>query len=222
MLACLLLPDGREALRRWSGAKTQPGADTRAGRLATLAREPHRTGRRSALAAPTLSWGHLAGLLRDTPLLAALGRAVSALSPKLVAGRKKADTEGGKTDRRAAFLMAARRRSGRRPAPFPVDVRSAPLPRLTRLRAHRAHTRARETNYFWRVLCLTFSALGTSEACGDPFGATSRAVVARFSSAEVIQMPWEDLAAFVQQQGRGRCADPDAGAATLTRAARAS
>ena len=74
------------------------------------------------------------------------------------------------------------------------------------------------------VLFLKFSAFGTSEAfsSGDPFGATSLAVLERFSSEELIQMPLEDLAAFVQQQGRGRSADPDEVAATLTRAARDS
>jgi Transposase IS116/IS110/IS902 family/Transposase len=130
--------------------------------------------------------------------------------------------EGGKTDRRDAFFSAERLRIGRLPAPFQVDVLYAPLQRLTRFRAHLAQTLAREKNYFLSFLFLKFSAFGTSEAFGDPFGATSLAVVERFSSEELIQMPLEDLAAFVQRQGRGRFADPDEVAATLSRAARDS
>ena len=222
VVACLLLPDGREAVRRWSVANTQPGAEALAGRLATLAREHHLTGLRIGLEATNLYWWHLACLLRDTPLLAGLVREVYALNPKLVAGLKKAYTAGGKTDRRDAFFIAERLRIGRLPAPFQVDVLYAPLQRLTRFRAHLAQTLAREKNYFLSFLFLKFSAFGTSEAFGDPFGATSLAVLERFSSEELIQMPWEDLAAFVQQQGRGRFADPDEVAATLTRAARDS
>jgi hypothetical protein len=204
VVACLLLPDGREAVRRWSVANTQPGAEALAGRLATLAREHHLTGLRIGLEATNLYWWHLACLLRDTPLLAGLVREVYAL------------------DRRDAFFIAERLRIGRLPAPFQVDVLYAPLQRLTRFRAHLAQTLAREKNYFLSFLFLKFSAFGTSEAFGDPFGATSLAVLERFSSEELIQMPWEDLAAFVQQQGRGRFADPDEVAATLTRAARDS
>jgi transposase len=76
VVACLLLPDGREAVRRWSVANTQPGAEALAGRLATLAREHHLTGLRIGLAATNLYWWHLACLLRDTPLLAGRVRAV--------------------------------------------------------------------------------------------------------------------------------------------------
>jgi transposase len=222
VVACLLLPDGREAVRRWSVANTQPGAEALAGRLAALAQEHHLTGLRIGLEATNLYWWHLACLLRDTPLLAGLGREVYALNPKLVAGLKKAYTEGGKTDHRDAFFIAERLRIGRLPAPFQIDVLYAPLQRLTRFRAHLAQTLAREKNYFLSVLFLKFSAFGTSEAFGDPFGTTSLAVLERFSSEELIQMPLEDLAAFVQQQGRGRFADPDEVAATLTRAARDS
>ena len=222
VVACLLLPDGREAVRRWSVANTQPGAEALAGRLATLAQEHHLTGLRIGLEATNLYWWHLACLLRDTPLLAGLVREVYALNPKLVAGLKKAYTAGGKTDRRDAFFIAERLRIGRLPAPFQVDVLYAPLQRLTRFRAHLAQTLAREKNYFLSVLFLKFSACGPSEAFGDPFGTTSLAVLERFSSEELIQMPLEDLAAFVQQQGRGRFADPDEVAATLTRAARDS
>jgi transposase len=164
----------------------------------------------------------LACLLKDTPLLARVAHEIYALNPKLVAGLKGAYADSGKTDRRDAFFIAERLRIGRLPAPFQVDALYAPLQRLTRFRAHLAQTLAREKNYFLSFLFLKFSAFGQLEPSGDPFGATSLAVLEQFTTEELVQRPLEDLAAFVHEQGRGRFADPDEVAATLQRAARDS
>ena len=215
VVACLLLPDGREAVRRWSVPNTQPGAEA----LATH----HGLRRvRIGLEATNLYWWHLACLLQATPLLDGLERDVYALNPKLVHGLKKAYADTGKTDRHDAFFIAERLRIGRLPAPFQVDALYAPLQRLTRFRAHLAQTLAREKNYFLSVLFLKFSAFGQQEPFGDPFGAASRAVLETFSTEELAQIPLDELAGFVQQHGRGRFADPQDVAATLTRAARDS
>jgi transposase len=222
VVACLLLPDGREATRRWASANTQSGAEALAGRLAALAGEHQLAGLRIGLEATNLYWWHLACLLKDTPLLSGVAHEVYALNPKLVAGLKKAYADGGKTDRRDAFFIAERLRIGRLPAPFQVDVLYAPLQRLTRFRAHLAQSLAREKNYFLSFLFLKFSAFGQHDPFGDPFGATSLAVLEHFSTEDLVQMSLEDLAAFVQQQGRGRFTDPAEVAATLNRAARDS
>ena len=89
VVACLLLPDGREATPRWRVANTQSGAEALARRLAELARQYHLERVRIGLEATNLYWWHLACLLKDTPLLASLQREVYALNPKLVAGLKK-------------------------------------------------------------------------------------------------------------------------------------
>ncbi len=222
VVACLLLPDGREATRRWSVANTQPDAERLAQRLAALAQEHRLAGLRIGLEATNLYWWHLACLLKDTPLLASVPHEVYALNPKLVAGLKHAYSEGGKTDRRDAFFIAERLRIGRLPAPFQVDALYAPLQRLTRFRAHLAQTLAREKNYFLSFLFLKFSAFSVSDAFGDPFGATSVAVLDHFSTEELVQQPLENLARFLQEHGRGRFADPEEVAATLARAARDS
>jgi transposase len=47
-------------------------------------------------------------------------------------------------------------------------------------------------------------------------------VLEHFSTEELVQMPLEERAAFVQEHGRGRFADPDEVAATLAKAARDS
>jgi transposase len=227
VMVCLLLPAGREAVPRWRVANTRPGAEALAPRLAALAQEHQLHALRIGLEATNLYWWHLywwhlACLLKDTPLLAGLEREVYALNPKLVTGLRNAYADSGKTDRRDAFFIAERLRIGRLPAPFQVDVLYAPLQRLTRFRAHLAQTLAREKNYFLSFLFLKFSAFSSSEAFGDPFGATSVAVLEHFSIEELVQMPLDELATFVQQHGRGRFADPAEVAATLTRAARDS
>jgi transposase len=222
VVACLLLPDGREAVRRWTEPNTQPGGEALARRLAVLAQQHQLHALHIGLEATNLYWWHLACLLKDTPVLAGVAHEIYALNPKLVAGLKGAYADSGKTDRRDAFFIAERLRIGRLPAPFHVDTLYAPLQRLTRFRAHLAQTLAREKNYFLSFLFLKFSAFGQLEPCGDPFGATSLAVLEQFTTEELVQRPLADLAAFVQEQGRGRFADPDEVAATLQRAARDS
>jgi transposase len=222
VVAGLLLPDGREATPRWRVANTPSGAEALARRLAEVAGQRQLERVRIGLEATNLYWWHLACLLKDTPLLAGLEREVYALNPKLIAGLKKAYTDGGKTDRRDAFFIAERLRIGRLPAPFQLDVLYAPLQRLTRFRAHLAQTLAREKNYFLSFLFLKFSAFGQEDPFGDPFGTTSLAVLEHFTTEDLIQMPLEELATFVQQQGRGRFTAPSEVAATLRRAARDS
>jgi transposase len=222
VVACLLLADGREPVRRWSVPNTQPGGEALATRVAALATQHGVRRLRIGLEATNLYWWHLACLLQATPRLGKLEREVYALNPKLVHGLKKAYADTGKTDRHDAFFIAERLRIGRLPPPFQVDVLYTPLQRLTRFRAHLAQTLAREKNYFLSVLFLKFSAFAQQEPFGDPFGATSLAVLETFSTEELAQTALAELAAFVQQHGRGRFADPQDIAATLARAARDS
>lgn len=222
VVACLLLADGREAVPRWRVPNCQSGAAALATRVAQLATQ-HGLGRlRIGLEATSWYWWHLASFLKATPLLDSVAREVYAFNPKLVHGLKKAYAEAGKTDPLDAFFVAERLRLGRLPAPFQVDVLYAPLQRLTRFRAHLAQTLAREKNYFLTFLFLKFSAYCQDPPFGDPFGATSTAILETFTTEELAQTSLEDLAAFVQRQGRGRFADPVDVAATLQRAARDS
>jgi hypothetical protein len=103
-----------------------------------------------------------------------------------------------------------------------VDVRYAPLQRLTRFRFHLAHNLAREKSYFLSFLFLTFSSFGQVQPFGDPFGATSSAVLTELTTEELAQQSLAELAAYLQTQGHGRFADPQALAETLQRAARDS
>ena len=108
------------------------------------------------------------------------------------------------------------------PSPFQLDARYAPIQRLTRFRCHLAQNLAREKSYFLSFLFLTFSTYGQIAPFGDPFGATSSAVLDEFTTEELAQQSLSDLAGYLQTKGRGRFSDPDALAATLQRAARDS
>lgn len=222
VVACLLLPDGREAVRRWSVPNSQPGAEALAGRLVALV-ERHGLARlRIGLESTSLYWWHLACFLATSPLLAGRGVEVYALNPRLVANFKKADTEASKSDRIDASFIAERLRFGRLPAPFQLDALYAPLQRLTRFRVHLVQTLVREKNYFLTFLFLKFSTYGQELPFQDPFGATSLAVLETFTPEELAAASLEDLAAFVQRHGRGHLAAPEEVAAALQRAARAA
>ena len=222
VVACFLLADGKEAIPRWKLSNDQPGAEDLAQRLAELAQRHQVQQLLIGMEATNLYWFHLACFLKDTPLLASVDHQVYALNPKLVAGFKKSYPDLGKTDHLDAFFIAERLRLGRLPAPFQVDLLYAPLQRLTRFRSHLAETLAREKNYFLSFLFLKFSSFSQSQPFGDPFGATSCAVLEEFTTEELAQAPLEELAHFLDRHARGRFADPELVATTLKRAARDS
>src|SRR5579859_1984573 len=140
---CFLREDGSELAARWSVSNTQPGAEGLVRRLASLAQEHAVTELRIGLEATSLYWWHLACLLKDAPALAPYQPRVYALNPQLVHEYRKNYGAMPKTDRMDAFVIAERVRFGRKlPPPFHVDVRYAPLQRLTRFRVHLAQTLA--------------------------------------------------------------------------------
>jgi transposase len=217
------LADGREPVPRWAVPNSQPGADALVGRLAELAERHGLGGLRVGLEATSLDWWHLASALTDAAALAPYHPRVYALNPKLVHDFRKNDGALPKTDRADAFVIAERVRFGRKlPPPFQLDVRYAPLQRLSRFRVHLAQTLAREKSYFLTFLFLKFSGFAQVQPFKDPFGATSCAVLAEFTTEELAQADLAQLARYLEAKGRGRFADPDALAATLARAARDS
>jgi transposase len=220
---CFLLADGSEPVPRWTIPNTQPGADTLATTLAQLAQLHHVDQLRIGMEATGLLWWHLACHLKDAPVLAPFAPRLYALNPHLVKTFRANYGALPKTDHADAFLIAERIRFGRQlPSPFQLDARYAPLQRLTRFRCHLAQNLAREKSYFLSFLFLTFSTYGQIAPFGDPFGATSSAVLDEFTTEELAQQSLEALAVYLQTKGRNRFADPDALAATLQRAARDS
>src|SRR5206468_4907307 len=125
-----------------------------------------------------------------------------------------------KSDHADAFLIAERIRYGRKlPSPFQLDTRYAPLQRLTRFRCHVVENLVREKNYFLSFLFLTFSAYGQVAPFGDPFGATSCAVLEEVTTGDFAQHSLDELATYLQHKGHGRLAAVQDVAASLRRAA---
>ena len=223
VVACFLLTDGQEPGSRWTVPNTASGAAGLVERLATLAAQHGVDELRIGVEATSLYWWHLACLLKDADALQPYRPHVYALNPQVVA--KFRDNYGSlpKTDRLDAFLIAEHVRFGRTlPPPFQVDVRYAPLQRLTRFRVHLVQTLVREKNYFLTFLFLKFSGFTQTHPFGDPFGATGCAVLEQFTTEELAQARLEELATFIDEKGRGRCLDPTAVAQALQRAARDS
>jgi Transposase len=221
-MVCLLFPDGREVVPRWTIPNSLPGAQALAERVQALAKaqgiSPLRIG-----GDPTgLSWWHLACFLAETPLLAELGPTIHVLNPALVHGLKRVYADAGKTDRLDAFFIAERLRVGRLPPPFQPDLVDAPLQRLTRFRMHLAQTLAREKTACLALLVLPFSAFSQEAPFDDLFSPTSLGILETFTTEDLAQTSLEERAAFVQQHGRGRFADPHQVATTLQPAARHS
>jgi transposase len=220
---CFLLADGSEPRSRWTIPNTQPGADALSDELARLCQAHQIDQLRIGVEATGLLWWHLAAALKDAPSLASCAPQIYALNPQLVHTFRANFGALPKSDHADAFLIAERIRYGRQlPAPYQLDARYAPIQRLTRFRCHLVQNLAREKSYFLSFLFLTFSTYGQLEPFGDPFGATSCAVLEEFTTDELAQHSLDDLATYLQQHGRGRFTDPAALAATLQRAARDS
>lgn len=218
---CLLLGDGHEPGPRWTIPNSQPGGEQLSARLAQLCQTHHVTELRIGMEATGLLWWHLACLLTHAAPLQPYRPHVYVLNPHLVTTFRRNYGALPKTDRADAFLIAERIRFGRQlPPPFQMDLRYAPLQRLTRFRFHLAHNLAREKSYFLSFLFLTFSSFGQVQPFGDPFGATSSAVLSELTTEDLAQQSLEELAAYLQAQGHGHFAEPAALAETLQRAAR--
>jgi len=196
---CFLLADGKEPVPSWSIPNTQPGADALATTLAQLAQTNHVDQLRIGMEATGLLWWHLACALKDAPALAPFAPRIYALNPHLITTFRKNFGALPKTDCADAFLIAERLRFGRQlPSPFHLDARYAPLQRLTRFRCHLGQNLAREKSYFLSFLFLTFSTYGQIAPFGDPFGATSSALLDEFTTEELAQQSLYDLAAYLQ------------------------
>lgn len=219
-VVCFLLADGAEPVPRWAVPNSQPGAEALAAKLATLAQQHGVTELRLAMEATGLYWWHLASFLKDASALGPYRPQVYALNPKLTADFRRQYGALPKTDRADAFVIAERLRFGRQlPPPFQLDARYAPVQRLTRFRMHLAQTLAREKSYFLTFLFLRFSGFSQAAPFGDPFGATSCAVLEEFTTEDLAQRPLDELARYLEAKGRGRFSDPQALAKTLQRAA---
>jgi len=146
------------------------------------------------------------------------------LNPKQVNGFKRTYSDLPKTDPVDAFIIADCLRFGRigTKEAYMDDVYSS-IQKLTRARFHVAQDLAAEKNRYLSSLFLKFSAMTQVNLFSDNFGATAMALVEEFETVDdIANTSVEELAAFLNDHGKGRFADPNELAHTIQSAARAS
>ena len=166
---------------------------------------------------------HLAAFLRNDPFLRKWSCKVYTLNPRLVKNFKKSYPEIPKTDDIDSLIIADFLRFGRLPKEAHLDEKYLALRNLTRARFQSAQNLSREKTRFIETLFQKFSTLDSSKVFSDTFGATSIAVACGFLSVdEIIYMPLDELADFINTKGKGKFADPVEVAKALQAAARSS
>ena len=209
-MVCMLKSDGSEVGRRFRVGNNRPGMQQLSKRLNELAA----TGEFASvqLLTEATNWYWL-GMCYTLPASSSLPIQVRAtFGPRLSANFKKALSIEDHTDMSDSFVLAERLRMNRDlPLPFDPDRLYLPLRLLTRQRYHLTRTLIREKAYATNIIYLKISeySVPDKQPFSDVFGATSRAVLTEFDSlAQILAMSLDDLAAWINQRGKGRFADP--------------
>ena len=146
------------------------------------------------------------------------------LNPRQVNSFKKNYSDLPKTDPVDAFVIAdclRFRRIGTKEAY--MDSFYASLQKLTRARFHVTQDLAAEKNRYLNALFLKFSGMAQRQLFSDNFGAAAMGLVETFETVDdIANTPVEELASFLNNYGNGHFADPDALAAAIQAAAKAS
>lgn len=139
-----------------------------------------------------------------------LNTQVFQFNPKLIRGFKKCYPDADKTDPIDAFVIADRLRFGRLPQPYLPHQNHLPMQRLTRFRFHIVQNISREKNYLFSLIFLKFSAYKQQKAFSNEFGATSKALLTDFLTAdEIANTNVETLTEFIIERGKNRFSNPD-------------
>jgi len=166
---------------------------------------------------------HLAAFLRNNDFLKKWECKVFILNAKQVSKFKEAYADLPKTDDVDAFVIADYLRFGRLPRDVRQDEKYTALRNLTRARFQAAQNLSREKNRFLETLFYKFSALDSSDVFSNTFGAASLGVITEFLSVDdIIYMPIEELAAFINEKGKSHFVDPTQIARELQAAAKSS
>lgn len=219
---CLLDHSGRE-LGQFKIVNDLQGAEQLVRRITSVAKEWQLVTVVIGLEATGMLGWHLRTYLSQVPDLQPLNPKVYMFNAKVVAGFKKAYPDLPKTDAIDAWVIADRLRFGRLPRPHEEGERFEALQRLTRARYHLVHDLVREKNRFLSTLFLKFSAFVQQEPIKRTFGPTALAVLTEFATAEeVAAQSLEQLTQLIVDRSRNRYEDPQAVAAAVQKAARAS
>lgn len=162
--------------------------------------------------------------LKQEPSLKPYNTKVFLLNPKQVHNFKKAYSDLPKTDDVDAWIIADCLRFGRinlRETYFNEQHKA--LQRLTRARYFVAQNIVREKNRYLTNLFLKFSGMCQENLFSNNLGTTAMELSGNaFSLDEIVQMPVDELATFINTTGKGKFADPETLAAEIQKAARSS
>jgi len=219
----LMTRDGREVVPRFTLGNNRPGTQALLEKVRQVMETDGFTELRLAAEATGWYWFHLFESLRNDPLLQSWPTELFLLNPRLTANFKKSYVDLDKSDPIDAFVIADRLRWGRDiDTPFSFDEKLLSLRVLTRYRYHVVHQLASEKAYCTAILYLKASEYSNNDkqAFSNLFGAASRAVIQEFASMEeVAAMPFEELVAWIDDQGKHRFPDPVENAKRLQRIA---
>ena len=190
-----------------SFGNNQPGADELVNRIvACMQKHKHLDTLLIVLESTSVYSVHISNFLASSEVLMPYKPYVFCVNPKATANYRKSYIGMEKTDPTDAYLIADFGRVGRtkKLEPWRGGLFIA-LKRLTRHRMHLSECITREKTYMVSNLYLKFSELqlleGDDKPFGNLYGATSSAILTEFlSPQEIINMPEEDLLAFLAQK----------------------
>lgn len=212
-----------------SFGNNQPGADELVNRIAACMQKHKNLDTLLIVLESTSVYSvHISNFLASSEVLMPYKPYVFCVNPKTTANYRKSYIGMEKTDPTDAYLIADFGRVGRTKKLEPWrGGQFIALKRLTRHRMHLSECITREKTYMVSNLYLKFSELqlleGDDKPFGNLYGATSSAVLTEFlSPQEIIDMPEEDLLAFLAQKSRNRISDLSNTSELLRKAARDS
>jgi transposase len=166
---------------------------------------------------------HLAEYLNNDEFLHKWDCSVYIINAKQIKNFKKSYPDIPKTDNIDTLIIADYLRFGRLQKTVFRDEKYIALRNLTRARFQAAQNLSREKTRFVETLFQKFSTLDSSKVFSNTFGTTAIACACDFLSVdEIIYMPVDKLADFINHKGKGRFAEPDDVAKALQAAARSS
>ena len=217
----LMDEQGRE-LTSFSISNDRPGADTLIHKVKEAAKRAKSQSVRIGMEATSnLGW-HLAHYLQDQFHDQQPKAEIYVLNARKIARFKKGYDTLPKNDRIDAWVIADHLRFGRLPYAMTETIQFEALQRLSRTRFHLMHSITRDKTYFLNQVFLKFSGLRQDNPFSNNFGSTSLAVIQELEPEQIVEMPMEELVAFLRDKGKNRFHNPEEVAQYLQKLARSS
>jgi transposase len=201
--------DGHEVTERFRVTNNLPGAQAAATTIAGLALRWGYTRIEIGWESTGMLWIPFHRHLSHSSELRSFDLELVCFNPQLIKSFKDSLVlRKPKNDPLDAAAVAARLRFGDLPLSYvPSDFWQG-LRRLTRYRYQLARNLSREKNRFQAYAFLKCSDWKRVKPFSDVCGATSAALLAGFTTAEIQQMTHDQLVDLIRRRGHGRFADP--------------